>query len=176
MEHLSTKKVRTGLLIYSIFILYCMFLGFGRPHRFDSFHFSLQIDNIPLWFPKHFSLDLLKIWLFSLGNLVAFTPFGFLIPAAFPCAMRPFHRAAAVFLTAITGLELLQMLTLLGSFDLSDIAVNTAGFSLGFAAWKLGERRKTLLSRLALWCACVFAFTVLCIGAAELCNRLVFYR
>lgn len=94
-----------------------MFFGFGRIERFDSFQFSLVLNGIPLWLPKHFSMDLLKIWFFALGNVVAFIPVGILIPANLPASKKLFWKSAILFVAGIVFLELLQMASLLGSFD-----------------------------------------------------------
>ena len=83
-------RKRVLLAGYLIVILYFMFFGFGRIERFDSYQFSLVLNGIPLWLPKHFSMDLLKIWFFALGNVVAFIPFGVLIPANLPASKNCF--------------------------------------------------------------------------------------
>ncbi|MDO4261356.1 MAG: VanZ family protein [Eubacteriales bacterium] len=155
---------------YLIVILFCMFLGFGRTSRFDSFQFSFAITGIPLWIPRHFSLDLLKLWIFSLGNLLAFIPFGVLIPWNLPSGQASFFRSLILFLAGITVLEALQMLTRLGSFDAEDILINTLGFLTGYAAWKFGGRGTKRSDQLLRFCAACLILVALAVVGAEWIN------
>lgn len=73
----SSKRFKVILIVYTIVIIY--FFGFGRLQIRNSLHeyrFQIIPSWIPLLFPKHLSLDILKLWFFSLGNLLAFVPFG----------------------------------------------------------------------------------------------------
>nr|WP_317333482.1 hypothetical protein [uncultured Romboutsia sp.] len=63
------------LMIYSSVIIYCMFFGFDRVQGIDTYRFQLIPNKWPLIFP-----GILSIWIFDLGNIVAFIPFGILIP------------------------------------------------------------------------------------------------
>ena len=123
---LTNKKIKqTLLVIYIIAILYFMFFGFSRPQfsiTHQEYRFSIVPTGIPLWFPKHLSFDLLKLWIFSLGNLLAFVPFGILIPMIFGTKYLKF---IFIFVISIISLEILQMITYLGSFDIEDIIINS---------------------------------------------------
>lgn len=84
---LSSKKIKMILMIvYTFAVIYFMFFGFGRPqisNALQEYRFSIIPTGIPLWFPKHLSLVFSKLWIFSLGNLLAFVPFGIFIPMIF---------------------------------------------------------------------------------------------
>ena len=71
------------------------------------------------------------------------------------------------------ALELLQMLSLLGSFDVEDILVNTMGFSAGYAAWEFVRRGKSAKKQFILWCVAAFVLVWVCIGAAEAVNGIL---
>lgn len=93
----------TLLIIYTIIIIYFMFFGFGRPqinNTIQEYRFSIIPTRIPLWYPKKLSL----LWFFSLGNLLAFVPFGILIPMIFNIRYLKF---IFIFLISITTLEIL---------------------------------------------------------------------
>ena len=166
------RLARLALLVYALVLVYFMFFGFGRLERYSSFQYSLKIYSIPLWFPKMPS-DAWRIWIFSVGNLAAFMPLGALIPASLSQAWRKYWKCLLLFLLGITALELLQMLSLLGSFDVEDILVNTMGFSAGYAAWKFARRGKNAKKQLLLWCVAAFVLIWVCIGAAEVVNGLL---
>lgn len=65
------------------------------------------------------------------GNVAAFFPFGYLLP-------RLFRKAGGFFVMLFTtmlvslGLEVCQFLCRVGSFDVDDIMLNTAGGLLGY--------------------------------------------
>ena len=164
--------VRNRVLLagYLIVILYFMFFGFGRIERFDSYQFSLVLNGIPLWLPKHFSMDLLKIWFFALGNVVAFIPFGVLIPANLPASKKLFWKSAILFVAGIVFLELLQMASLLGSFDIADIIVNTLGFCIGYGSWKIAKTQDKRPVQAVLFCVLSIIFVLLAVIGAEAVN------
>ncbi|GAA0062165.1 hypothetical protein UT300001_06740 [Clostridium sp. CTA-1] len=84
-----------------------MFFGFGRPQISNSIHeyrFQIIPTGIPLWFPKHLSLDILKLWFFSLGNLLVFVPFALLISMIFG---TKYYKFISIFLISILSLEIL---------------------------------------------------------------------
>lgn len=160
--------MRILLVGYLAVILFFMFFGFGRISRFDSFQFSLTMTRFPLWIPKH--LDTFNIWVFALGNLVAFIPFGLLIPLNFRTSSKLFLKSILTFIISITLLETLQMVSLLGSFDIADIVVNTLGFIIGYASWKIGKSASKLSGQIARFCAACIIFIILTIIGAELFN------
>jgi len=125
---LSSKRIKVILIIvYTIVIIYFMFFGFGRPQISNTLHeyrFQIIPTGIPLWLPKHLSLDTLKLWIFSLGNLLAFVPFGLLISMIFG---TKYYKFISIFLISILSLEIFQMITYLGSFDIEDIIINSLG-------------------------------------------------
>ncbi|MDI4645989.1 VanZ family protein [Cohnella hashimotonis] len=147
----SRKIVATAAVLYTLLVLFFMFLAFNRTNRLsDGFTFMFVPETTPLRFPEPTFM-----WLFSLGNVAAFMPFGIIIPYFFRWS---FMKFAAFFLLAITFLETLQALTRLGSFDVDDIIANTLGAFIGYAAWRAGlasgrRARKwmvTVLSAIAL--------------------------
>lgn len=174
-ENMHTKKRNRMLLIgYAILIIACMFLGFGRiSRRHDTFQMSFTITGIPLWIPKHVSFHTLQIWIFALGNLVAFIPFGVLIPLNFKSPQKLFLKSTVTFMIGITILEILQMLSLLGSFDVEDILINTLGFMTGYISWKFSKTASKLSHQILRFCiACIVAVVIIII-CAEMINPLL---
>ena len=161
------KKLKRILFVgYLAVILFFMFLGFGRISRFDSFQYSLAITPLPLWIPKH--LDTLDIWVFALGNLVAFIPFGVLIPLNLRTSSKLFLKSTRIFVIGITILEILQMVSLLGSFDMADIVVNTLGFLIGYSSWRISKSGSKWSGQILRFCVACIIFVILAILGAEL--------
>lgn len=65
------------------------------------------------------------------GNIFLFIPIGYLLPRLWPC-LRKFFPFLLTCLLAITLVELLQLVTLLGSLDIDDLILNLFGMLLGY--------------------------------------------
>lgn len=138
-------KARTyawiGLALYTALTLFFLFVGFNRSLAIPetgALRYHLTFDGIPLQFP---SGAYWSLWIFNLGNYLAFVPFGLVIPTLIRCRFLPFFL---IFLAAITGVELIQMATHLGSFDINDIVINTLGATVGYVAQRLVRRDRTM--------------------------------
>ncbi|AFS79012.1 VanZ family protein [Gottschalkia acidurici 9a] len=161
----------TLLLIYTIVIIYFMFFGFGRLQASSTilgYRFSIIPTRIPLWYPKELSL----LWFFSLGNLLAFVPFGILIPMIFD---TKYYKFIFVFLIFILSLEILQMITYLGSFDTEDIIINSIGATIGFLSYKISNKFKLVSQKTisTLFLILILSFTM--INFAEIFNKFISY-
>ncbi len=159
----------TLLIIYTIIIIYFMFFGFGRPqinNTIQEYRFSIIPTRIPLWYPKKLSL----LWFFSLGNLLAFVPFGILIPMIFNIRYLKF---IFIFLISITTLEILQMITYLGSFDAEDIIINSIGASIGFFSYKISDTFKLISQKILSTSLLILILTFAMIIFAEIFNKFV---
>lgn len=77
------------------------------------------------------------------GNIAMMFPSGILIPLTFP-RIKSFSLFIACMLTIITLIELIQLFTMAGSFDIDDILLNLVGAVLGFWAF---SKSKWYLSR-----------------------------
>lgn len=66
-----------------------------------------------------------------LGNIIPFLPLGMLAPSVHLRLRRP-RRFFALALCLVTGIELFQFVTALGSFDVDDILLNMAGAAAGY--------------------------------------------
>ncbi len=65
------------------------------------------------------------------GNIFLFIPVGYLLPRLWPC-LRKFFPFLLTCTLAITLVELLQLVTLLGSLDIDDLILNLFGMLLGY--------------------------------------------
>ncbi|CUU47864.1 VanZ family protein [Clostridium beijerinckii] len=128
-----SRFILMGTLLYTILILYFMFLGFSRlDHRInnDQYTFMFVPEGVPLRFPK-----LTMSWLYDFGNIAAFIPFGIVIPLLYRIRFRKF---ITLFILVISFLEVLQSLTFMGTFDIMDIISNTLGAIMGFVGYRVG--------------------------------------
>ena len=65
------------------------------------------------------------------GNVLAFMPYGFFMPILRPKLRRMNRMFLAAFLLSLT-IEITQLLTRVGSFDVDDLILNTAGGIAGY--------------------------------------------
>lgn len=79
------------------------------------------------------------------GNILVFAPFGFLFPMVGRDGERFFVMLLNVFVLVL-GIEIFQLFSAFGAFDVDDILLNCLGAALGFVIYKLmglvGKRRR----------------------------------
>ena len=75
------------------------------------------------------------------GNIFLFIPAGWLLPKIWK-KQRNFFRFIGTCFLSIFLVELLQLFTLLGSFDVDDLILNLSGMTVGFLYYHLTNRRK----------------------------------
>ena len=123
------KKIyRIFILPYTIFLLYLMFLGFGREQHEANIVRLLPFVSTILFVQNTTSWESIIINLF--GNIIMFIPFGFL--GWLNAKYFSFKKLIVDFLSVLIIVEALQYLTRLGVFDIDDLALNSLGVWIGF--------------------------------------------
>jgi len=123
------KKIyRIFILPYIIFLLYLMFLGFGREQHEANIVRLLPFVSTILFVQNTTSWESIIINLF--GNIIMFIPFGFL--GWLNAKYFSFKKLIVDFLSVLIIVEILQYLTRLGVFDIDDLALNSLGVWIGF--------------------------------------------
>lgn len=74
------------------------------------------------------------------GNVLMFIPAGWLLPKIFK-ALRPFFRFFFTAFLCILLVEIVQLVTLLGSFDIDDIILNLTGMLIGWLVYRIFCRK-----------------------------------
>ena len=133
------KKIyRIFILPYTIFLLYLMFLGFGREQHEANIVRLLPLVSTILFVQNTTSWESIIINLF--GNIIMFIPFGFL--GWLNGKYFSFKKLIVDFLSALIIVEALQYLTRLGVFDIDDLALNSLGVWIGFQMRKFIDNFK----------------------------------
>lgn len=70
------------------------------------------------------------------GNIVMFIPLGFFLPLLWEKFRRLWKTLLCTALT-ISAVELVQLLTLVGSCDIDDLILNLLGAAMGYGVYKL---------------------------------------
>ena len=131
------KIYRIFIFPYTIFLLYLMFLGFGREQHEANIVRLLPLVSTIL-FVQNTTWESIIINLF--GNIIMFIPFGFL--GWLNVKYFSFKRLIVDFLSALIIVEALQYLTRLGVFDIDDLALNSLGVWIGFQMRKFIDNFK----------------------------------
>ena len=132
------KIYRIFILPYTIFLLYLMFLGFGREQHEANIVRLLPLVSTILFVQNTTSWESIIINL--LGNIIMFIPFGFL--GWLNAKYFSFKKLIVDFLSALIIVEALQSLTRLGVFDIDDLALNSLGVWIGFQMRKFIDNFK----------------------------------
>lgn len=80
------------------------------------------------------------------GNVVAFIPFGFLLPYVMKRGKNFFIMFLNAFLFVL-GIEVFQLFSAFGAFDVDDILLNCLGAVLGYLVYCMYEAVKTIKRR-----------------------------
>lgn len=139
-----TKKKRhlmAGILfgVYFIVLFYFLFFseGMGRTYSDRIYHYNLTpFKEISRFFKYSKALGTKAVMLNIWGNVAAFVPFGIFLPIFF-VRCRKFWRTAMYSFELSLLVEVLQLVTKVGSFDVDDLLLNTVGGILGFLIYKL---------------------------------------
>jgi glycopeptide antibiotics resistance protein len=108
-----------------------MIIGFGRETS-ATFQYNLVPFATIGYFLHNPMVTARDRMINLLGNIVVFIPFGWLLPRCFSRVLK----AYSVFLIGLLFLEMLQLITRRGMFDVDDIILNSLGFFVGFGLLK----------------------------------------
>ena len=82
-----------------------------------------------------------------LGNVIAFIPFGFMIPIV-SLKNRVFFRTVGLTFLLSLFIECIQLITRVGSFDVDDLILNTLGGIIGHIIfWIMYQIRRAWLGK-----------------------------
>lgn len=143
MKKLNERKftIAGWLLFYLYMILLCYFLFFseryGRAFETEEFRYNLEFLKEIKRFIRYRKLLGLEIFVVNImGNVLAFAPFGFLLPMLSK-HYRRFLSVAILSLMFSLSVELIQLFFRVGIFDVDDIFLNTMGGILGYVCYAI---------------------------------------
>lgn len=121
-------------IVYIAALVYFMFFAeiLGRTDVGTTYRYNL----IPFKEMKRFlhharQLGLMAVLTNIAGNVVAFMPFGFCLPLIAEHRIKFFSCMLYTFGLSL-GIELIQLISKVGSFDVDDLMLNTLGGVLGY--------------------------------------------
>ncbi|WP_394526422.1 VanZ family protein [Lacrimispora sp. JR3] len=139
----ATKRQKMGwvvFLIYLLFLVYFLFFSdfFGRgSHLRQDYAYNLvPLKEIRRFIVYRKVVGLESFLLNIVGNIAGFMPFGFFLPVISRRSRRFFNTVLLSFLFSLT-IETIQLVFKVGSFDVDDMILNTAGGILGYTLYKI---------------------------------------
>ena len=149
MTKKEEKRIRTlGKILftlYIIFLVYFLFLSdwYGREGVMEEYHYNLELfKEIKRFIQYRNQLGTFAVFSNLFGNILIFMPFGYFYAMA--GKRRGFFKTLFCSFGLSLCVEVLQLITKVGCFDVDDILLNTIGGVLGymiFAICNLLRRR-----------------------------------
>lgn len=153
LDRKTRRKKKQKLYIAFSFVTYLLMLGYflffaemlGRSHVADTYHYNLILfKEIMRFWNYREQIGMLAVTLNLLGNVVAFVPFGMLVPV-FVQRWRSLWYTGLISFELSFFVETLQLITKVGSFDVDDMFLNTVGGIVGYVLYRIVQwiRRRT---------------------------------
>lgn len=124
---------------YMIALIYFLFFSeqLGRVPS-DECKYSLEpFREIRRYIVYRKEIGLVNAMLNLVGNVICFVPFGFVVPIMSNKQRGVFKITALTFFTSLL-VELIQLMSKVGSCDVDDIILNTLGGFLGYVLFVIG--------------------------------------
>jgi glycopeptide antibiotics resistance protein len=145
LRELTKKRLKRagGLLFYLYIILLSYFLFFseryGRSCVVEGYRYNLQLfKEIERFIEYREQLGLESFVVNILGNILAFAPFGYLLPLIHK-RYRGFFKILFLSLLFSLTVEAIQLYLKVGIFDVDDLVLNTAGGLLGYLIFTISH-------------------------------------
>lgn len=138
-----------AFIIYIGVLLYFLFFSdsFGRTEMFTDYRYNLKpFSEIRRFMVALGNGHVLSFVINILGNIIVFIPFGFLVPKMFFGSGGDresgigYAGTLIISVCFVLEIELLQLFTKVGVFDVDDIIMNTLGASIGYFFHVLSEK------------------------------------
>ncbi len=124
------------IALYVIFLFYFLIFSdwYGRTGGMQEYHYNLELfREIRRFWDYREQLGAFVTATNLLGNVVIFLPLGFLMPMA--SKYRSFWATAINCFLLSLAVELFQLISRVGSFDVDDLLLNTIGGVLGYISF-----------------------------------------
>jgi glycopeptide antibiotics resistance protein len=144
MGSMAATRRQKGFL-FVLFLLYlamlCYFLffseSFGRTDTAREYRYNLQLFQEIARFTQHRQALGFRIFFINVfGNILAFMPMGFFLPALMGMRKNGVLVVLCCFSLSLL-VEVIQLAYRLGSFDVDDLFLNTCGGLLGYLVYRI---------------------------------------
>ena len=138
------KKLGTAFFVlYVLVLVYLLFFseGYGRVADAER---EYRYNLVPFVEIRRFWTYRKIVGTFALftnvfGNVLGFVPYGFILPVITGKMRNGFFIILSGFFISLT-IEVIQLLTKVGCFDVDDMILNTLGAALGYGIYAVCDR------------------------------------
>ncbi len=140
-KHKKGYRAAAWLLfcIYLILMVYFLFFAesLGRTSNVRDYHYNLQPFKEIHRFIKYYKIiGIGAVFMNLAGNILAFVPFGLFFPLL-SRRNRSFLKVTLISFEVSLLVEVIQLVTRVGSCDVDDIILNTLGGMIGYLCFKI---------------------------------------
>ncbi|MBQ5430403.1 MAG: VanZ family protein [Lachnospiraceae bacterium] len=132
-------------LVYIAVLFYFLFFWdyFGRANTNTQMHYNfVPFREILRYILRARTLGPVLVAFNLGGNIIGFMPYGFFLPALFTRQVNRWWKAWFWAILFSGGIEVLQLLTCVGSCDVDDVILNSTGAVLGYILYRIRDYLK----------------------------------
>ena len=150
----ANKRKRSGLkwvcfIAYLLFLGYMLFYsaGFNRVEH-EEYRYNLTMfQEIMRYYNLGMRTGEWRLFVLNvIGNVVVFMPIGMFLPSLF-YRCKNFHFTTILSLEISLCVEVIQLITKVGSFDVDDLLLNTFGGICGYIIYMIYHGTKRFKKR-----------------------------
>lgn len=137
MKKLIRNILALGFVGYMILLIYFLFFSeeYGRTTHYTEYQYNLKLFHELSRYIRYRDVVGFDYFLINVvGNVAVFMPFGFLLPV-FEKKRRgmifDFFRVVALGFLFSLSVEIVQLVSKVGCFDVDDLFLNTLGVAFG---------------------------------------------
>lgn len=153
MKRFISNVLTLCFICYMILLVYFLFFSeeYGRDEAYSTYQYNLELfREIRRYIMYREQIGMAYFAINLLGNVVAFMPFGFLVPVMYReqrkgVSFTGHYFRSFLFVTLLGFLfsfviETIQLVTKVGCFDVDDLFLNTLGVVLGYIIYYISKK------------------------------------
>ena len=153
MKKLISNILTVCFICYMILLVYYLFFSeeYGRQQAYSEYHYNLELFRELRRYLEHRGMIGNELFLINVvGNVVAFMPFGFLLPVMYREQRKDVvykgHFFRSFLFVSLSGfffslsVEVVQLISKVGCFDVDDLVLNTSGVMIGYILYYISKK------------------------------------
>ena len=131
---------RILFVFYIVFVFYFLLVSeiYGRTGEMKDYHYNLVLfQEIKRFWNYREQLGIFSVMANLAGNILIFIPIGFFLPMASVRRIFSVIVLESFFISFV--IEITQLLTKVGCFDVDDLLLNTLGGVIGFIIFMISN-------------------------------------
>lgn len=153
MKKFISNILTLCFVCYMILLVYFLFFSeeYGRDEVYSTYQYNFKLfRELRRYIAYRNQIGFEYFLINVVGNVVAFMPFGFLVPVMYREQRKEVHFhghyfRSFLFVTMLgflfsLGVETVQLVTKVGCFDVDDLLLNTFGVVLGYIIYYICKK------------------------------------